>query len=349
MESQTLPVQKELLESCPMVYGPGGWPVIVMTSINFLIGLFVFNEMISSMQKCRWRKSPSRHIFILCLSVVQILNLINSLVPIPWDYTSALVLCDQIPRYLFYVSWEFISMWLGSAIIGPGRTKKCVHRFRHIVYALVLILTFFNKHQSDSLRYVTVASNSLMYITVCASLSIDMVRLWRILCNNMLLPTYRSRIKLLTLLVATVFVVYVTRFFWAIFKATGINIIQNAFDTARNQCRDDDVTNRKQCMSYYGFSSIILFIFEDVPTIFLLVTFTIIKLHVSSSRKNRKKISERYAINDQLAARYFYSSSGDSPQVGTQIRHHRSRNSNRHHSSIHDDRSSQHSVDTYHV
>ncbi|KAK2962423.1 hypothetical protein BLNAU_2666 [Blattamonas nauphoetae] len=309
MEKKPLTIQQELLESCPIVYGPGSWPISIITAVNVAVALFVFHEMISTIHKGKWRQNYSRHIFIICLTIFISFRIITSLLPIGWNYTTALIFCDQIPRYFFFMGWEFISMWLGTAILASQNTRRCFRVTYHLSYAILIGLTLITtsvtsyirhlkKDKTDGLRYLSVASNSLMYLTVSISLGIYFFRLLRILCDSMLIPTLKSRIVILTILVGTVFGIYVIRLVWAILKATGVNVLQNILDGFRDKCSLDDMEYHRHCTRYYAYSGIVLFIFEAVPTILLLVTFTLLKLHVSNKRKAKSFRAKQMSIND---------------------------------------------------
>jgi hypothetical protein len=120
-------LENTIIVSCPTCYGNGGWPLYIV-SVEYTLCLSISTYRV--IQELKKKHRVKRNWWkVLCLVTMTLFLFFKSLfiwVPFPHRYFSDIFLCDQLPRYFLFLSFQFLALWLGGVVFkGPGRNLCC--------------------------------------------------------------------------------------------------------------------------------------------------------------------------------------------------------------------------------
>lgn len=125
-----------------VIYGKGSWPQIIILIFFFIALLLAVQELVTVVLQTRLRKSLLRKSFLLVFSLFLFWRVLVFITPFPFNLFWGIFVADQIPRYLLFVAWEFLALWLGSAVFGTYGSNKWRHVLFRFSFAMLLLLTF---------------------------------------------------------------------------------------------------------------------------------------------------------------------------------------------------------------
>ncbi|KAH7825508.1 uncharacterized protein MONOS_6669 [Monocercomonoides exilis] len=210
--------------------------------------------------------------------------------------------CDQLPRYLIFLGWQMLALWLGSAVLSSFAKDRSSRTWISIIFIGIFLLyicgsivvsIITNKEDYEDspyvhdkyFAYVDIAN----YFTIVISILVYWCRLLQIYVKlNKHLP-FQARIRFLLVLIFIMCAIFFARFLYVFFYAFGINHLQNLLGKL-----SDEVLNDNKPMSvFYVFYMIFFLIFEISPSVLLLLTYFLLSVHATLTKKERKEHSNR--------------------------------------------------------
>ncbi|KAK2949095.1 hypothetical protein BLNAU_15936 [Blattamonas nauphoetae] len=297
-------MESTLLDICPNIYGPGSFPFLIIFVIEALFLLAAVYEAYSTIVMGKWRANFTRYILILSIVLFLSVKTFFYVMPIGWNFFNGLFICDQIPRFILFGAWEFLSIWLGNTFINTKKDKQWISVLFQGTYAILLTLalvfssvTSVIRHYMDdgsmSLRWLTTISNCSMFFIVSISLFINFYRLIKVYFDANLNATLKNRLCILVYLVGIVFSTNLFRFAYSLLKLFNMNAIYNYAESARYECVQNDIENKVECLKFSAVNAILVFIFDVVPIGFLLLTFSILKAQSQNKRPKKHRSQDQ--------------------------------------------------------
>jgi hypothetical protein len=118
-------LQELITVSCPVIYGSNSWPLYFLYSSYFICFLASSYRIIAEIRK---RKNKYNFMKISCLIFLSLFLLIKSLfyiVPFPLTVFSNIFFCDQLARFFLFISFIFLSLWLGGVVFNGVANFCC--------------------------------------------------------------------------------------------------------------------------------------------------------------------------------------------------------------------------------
>jgi hypothetical protein len=109
-------LQKTILVSCPTCYGSGGWPLYLLVTGYFLCLFVSTYRVILEFKKKTTKKNWWKLCCLIALSSFLFLKSMFMLVPYPHVLFTDVFVCDQLPRYFLFLSFQFLALWLGGVV-----------------------------------------------------------------------------------------------------------------------------------------------------------------------------------------------------------------------------------------
>jgi hypothetical protein len=112
-------------------------PIIYNTSTLYYIQIpfylfFVFALITTTLFEINGKVKQynyTKRIFLYVFSGFLLLRCMLLIVPFPFDEFTTRLVADEIPRFLMYLTWCILGVWLGSSVLLPStevRTKRIV-------------------------------------------------------------------------------------------------------------------------------------------------------------------------------------------------------------------------------
>jgi hypothetical protein len=135
------PFQETLFLSCPIIYDPDVYFYITLFSSYFILALLTLLLFVFEFSKERLRKRPSKYLAMLLLLVFLLVQAIVYAVPLPYTKRTTSLLCYTLPRLLFFLSWQFLSLHFANAFLFQNASKFFMNFLRFTVFIFFLALT----------------------------------------------------------------------------------------------------------------------------------------------------------------------------------------------------------------
>lgn len=320
-------LEKIIIVSCPTCYGNGGWPLYIL-SVEYILCLCVSTYRV--IQEIKKRKPKKNRWKILCVTTMTLFVFFKSLfivIPFPHGYFTDIFLCDQLPRYFLFLSFQFLALWLGGVVFkGFGRDICCGIVVPIVLLglsgsALVGLIVFssiiahdYDNNQLDlSYDYDSATSAAVCVNTgvVCISLLIYTSRFMYVFIKTPVSKLIRTKLCILLLVLIFSFVLFLIRFVWStciIFQSNVIN--QDYYIGFAKRCFEND----NDCVSLYVFTLVFLSLLDVLPSILLLFVFSISSSSSSSqyptgSHLYSYVVSKKSSKERRVLPRKLYSSS----------------------------------------
>jgi hypothetical protein len=117
-------LENTIIISCPVCYGIGSFPLYILVSEYGVSLLLSTYRIIYEVTKKRLKKNWWKVLSLISLALFLFLKSLFMVVPFPYDYFTDIFVCDQLPRYFLFLSFQFLVVWL-NGIIFKGINIYC--------------------------------------------------------------------------------------------------------------------------------------------------------------------------------------------------------------------------------
>lgn len=228
------------------------------------------------------------------------------IIPLPHSLFTDLLFCDELPRFSFYLSFQFLTLWLGGVVFkgsGPntfcGKIVPCLFfgAFGLVFVAIVISssLIAFRGLNNLSVTHVEELTSSINWIStgiVSVSLGAYTARFLYVFLKSRVDSNIRNKLVFLLFVLSVCFAVFAARCIWALLiqiKANTLN--EKLMLDFSDRCRSE------QCLPMYVYHLVFYNIVDLCPTILLLLVFSMTSPSSSSTSSARTKTTARSTIN----------------------------------------------------
>eukprot|EP00770_Monocercomonoides_exilis_P014796 MONOS_14742.1-p1 / transcript=MONOS_14742.1 / gene=MONOS_14742 / organism=Monocercomonoides_exilis_PA203 / gene_product=unspecified product / transcript_product=unspecified product / location=Mono_scaffold01062:14677-16411(-) / protein_length=482 / sequence_SO=supercontig / SO=protein_coding / is_pseudo=false len=279
------------------MFGKGSYPLVILVSAYFICLLLAARQTIDNFRRISKVKNKSRKAFLLVFSLFLCTRIITYTVPFPFNEMWGNLIADQFPRFFLFFAWELLALWMGEAIFPQPKGKQCCKYFYQILIFAVLGLMFvacicvstLSNALNDKHHQALMIINSILYFTIVMFISSYEFRLIRICCTSKLSGVIRFRMHLMVILILFMWIIFIARFCWSFFKIFHINKLSQYVDEYSIKCYFDD----SKCGQLYLRTVALQFCWEILPSVILLVMFSVLEVHTKPNAKASRYTLER--------------------------------------------------------
>ncbi|KAK2943062.1 hypothetical protein BLNAU_22036 [Blattamonas nauphoetae] len=267
------------------------------------------HQTIRTLARTKFRRNIRQKLFLVLMSCFLLSRILTVVVPFPWNYFTGTFICDQVPRFLLFVSWEFLSLWIGS-LVGFGSSGGGIRSIlghgtyffiMGVCFIISLVMSIYVSRitpeaHTEGVDVPTTISNLILYITVFVSLLIHIIRFIRIIRDPRIHSKLRRSVLWLIIMFSVVALIFFLRFLYAILKTFKVNPIQNWIKKNAKICLATE-----NCGMYLLGTNSVMVVWEVIPSALLLITFEILKRPTKPSDKEKEQRERLLANSGQDA------------------------------------------------
>ena len=128
-----------------VIYGPGGFPLIILLALYVVLLLIAATEAIFTWYRTKLKSNWIKKLFLTLVAIFLLIRSAQLVIPYPFGHLTYLLFSDQSPRYFLFLAWQFLALWLGSAILS-STSKSCISRnclaaFFIFLFIIILIVS----------------------------------------------------------------------------------------------------------------------------------------------------------------------------------------------------------------
>ncbi|KAK2957198.1 hypothetical protein BLNAU_7792 [Blattamonas nauphoetae] len=296
LETLKLSLQYEISSTTPSLYGKDGLVQLIQVVAYTITFFMSLTEILSHFMKKRSCRYNAQLIFLQMITFFSLVKLLILLIPIPWNNLTYLLISDQLPRYCVFLAFQFLAIWLGTAVFSSfarnRSTKNWIAVIIIVLFILLMIasviLSIFQSSRQDGSHTLNILLgfvNMISYGTIMISILIYSVRLLHISCRLKLEKAFKQRIIALLIVIAATFLIFTLRFIHNLFALLQKNKIIVLFETLF----DSAVLGKKRFASSFFCGVAFDLIFDILPIYLLFAEYFILSLHSRHQRHQRRK------------------------------------------------------------
>ncbi|KAK2958527.1 hypothetical protein BLNAU_6561 [Blattamonas nauphoetae] len=288
------------LHKCPSdIYGQGGWVQLIDVVLLGIAALISITELISIVSKKGSNFFSAQAIFLHMIFWFSVLQLLNLLVPIPWTNLTYLLIADQLPRYFVFLAFQFLAIWLGSAVFSSFAKNRSTKNWISILIIVILTLLLIASVILSVFGAASPTDSSLMnknlsivnmvgLLTIIVSILIYFIRLYHIYCQLTLDATFKRRIVSLLVVVSVTLIIFSLRLIYNLFVFLGRNSITKMYEQFLDKIIDNPKDSTGKYVQYYLLVFVFQLIFNISPVYLLFSEYFILSLQSKNQKKKKR-------------------------------------------------------------
>lgn len=128
---------------CPsplVIFGPDSIPLIFLFLFYLGTLLVAMSETLFIFKTVSWKKNLIKKAFLTSISVFLLVRCITLVAPFPYGILGYYLACDQLPRYLIFLGWQMLAIWLGSAVLSEIANNSFWRIWITVFFLVIIIL-----------------------------------------------------------------------------------------------------------------------------------------------------------------------------------------------------------------
>ena len=140
----------------------------ILFLIYYICLLSSFQQLLDTFKKSKLRKNLIKKGFLTFLTVFLFFRSFLSVVPFPFHNKIVFnIIQQQLPRYILFLSWQMIALWIGNAV-SAGNSNAKSKNFCYVFTVAVYIVLFFLLLVLSPL--LTVCLTPCLYVSITLNL-----------------------------------------------------------------------------------------------------------------------------------------------------------------------------------